>query len=243
MPNTLPRFLNVGERALCVELGNAIDDRISRQVLELDLAVQAARVSGIVETVPTYRSLLIAFDPDMITRAELTALVMQNWPPVVATERAVRRWHVPVRYGDEHGADLEHVAELHGLTPDELIALHSAPEYRVVMIGFSPGFAYLSGLPERIHTSRRKEPRLRTPPGSISIGGQQAAIASPLEAPSGWQLLGRTPVRSYDPRRSERPFLFSPGDLVRFHPISLDRFEALSAQAAEGSDVADVVHE
>ena len=120
------------------------------------------------------------------------------------------------------------------MTAQEVVEAHSGAQYRVYMIGFAPGFAYLGGLPEQLHTSRRAEPRLATPAGSISIGGQQAAISPPLEAPSGWRLLGRTPVRSYDPDREE-PFLFSPGDLVTFRPISESEYDSLAAAAAEGT--------
>ena len=109
------------------------------------------------------------------------------------------------------------------------------------MVGFAPGFAYLGGLPERIHTSRRPSPRMKTPPRSISIGGQQAAIAPPLEVPSGWHLLGQTPVRSYDPKRSERPFLFAAGDTVSFYPIAREEYRELTEAAEHGAIVAEEV--
>ena len=233
-----PSFLDVGDGAVSVELGNSIDETINRQVVALDAALQGTAAPGIVETIPTYRSLLVAFDPELISRDEIRALVLANWPPARGASDQGTRWVVPVAYGGSFGEDLDTVAGLHGLTRDDVIAIHSGAEYRVYMIGFAPGFAYLGGLPETLHTSRRSEPRLKTPPGSVSIGGQQAAVSPPLEVPSGWHLLGRTPVRSYDPGR-ERPFLFNTGDRVRFRPISAAEYGRLAAAADAGAEVAE----
>ena len=124
-----------------------------------------------------------------------------------------------MRYGGDEGQDLELVAEMHGLSPEDVIRLHTGAEYRVYMIGFAPGFAYLGGLPEALHTSRRVDPRERVPAGSIAVGGKQAAVFPPMELPSGWHMLGRTPVKTYDPARPE-PFLLAAGDRVVFDPIS-----------------------
>lgn len=233
-----PRFLDAGDSALVVELGSTIEEEINRQVVALEQALAGAAMPGVIETLPTYRSLLVVFDPDILTKDDLKRLVLSFWPVNTGLSGRGTRWLVPVHYGGAFGEDLEHVAEVHGLSSEEVIALHSGVEYRVFMIGFAPGFAYLGGLPERLHTSRRKDPRLKTPPGSISIGGQQAAVTPPLEIPSGWHLLGRTPVRSYDPSRKDRPFLFSPGDLVRFRPIPREEFDLLAERAAQGDAVA-----
>lgn len=234
-----PRFLAVGDRAVSIELGDAIDEAVSEAVVALDAALQNTGAPGLIETIPTYRSLLVAFDPEQITREEIRALALAHWPPPRTVRGQRTRWTVPVLYGGEHGEDLDAVASIHGLAPEKVIAIHSSAEYRVYMIGFVPGFAYLGGLPEALHTSRRTEPRLKTPPGSISIGGQQAAVSPPLEAPSGWHLLGRTPVRSYDPARRQ-PFLFSAGDHVCFRPISEREYDSMAAEAASGAVVAEV---
>lgn len=232
-----PRFLDAGDRAVSVEFGDVIDECINDEVVALDAALQGSGTPGLLETIPTYRSLLVAFDPLLISRAEIEALALANCPARLSRGAACTRWTVPVLYGGAHGQDLYGVASLHDLTPEEVIAIHSGAEYRVYMIGFAPGFAYLGGLPQVLHTSRRTEPRLKTPPGSISIGGQQAAVSPPLEVPSGWHLLGRTPVRSYDPNR-ERPFLFAAGDRIRFRPISLAEYDSMAAEAAAGAVVA-----
>jgi KipI family sensor histidine kinase inhibitor len=234
-----PRYLDAGDGGLVVEFGDAIDPDINRRVVALDGALAAAAIPGVREAVPTYRSLLVLFDPLIVARSALTQTIAELLPTEDdGSAPAGTRWRVPVLYGGASGVDLEDVAKTHGLTPDELVAIHSGADYRVYMIGFAPGFAYLGGLPERIHTSRRTDPRPKTPPRSVSIGGAQAAVSPPLEVPSGWHLLGQTPVRSYDPARKERPFLFAAGDVIRFHAVSAGDYRDLSAAAEAGELVA-----
>ncbi|MCS0495780.1 5-oxoprolinase subunit PxpB [Ancylobacter sp. MQZ15Z-1] len=233
---TFPRLLDAGESGLVVEFGDGIDETANARVIALDRALAAAAIEGVREAVPTYRSLLILFDPLVVDRAALAGRVraLETAP---GAEAAGTLWRVPVLYGGAHGVDLEAVASQHGLTPDELVALHAGALYRVYMIGFAPGFAYLGGLPERLHTSRRTDPRPKTPPRSVSIGGRQAAVSPPIEVPSGWHLLGQTPVRSYDPGR-EKPFLFAPGDTIRFTPIDAGAYRDMLAAAEAGEMVA-----
>jgi KipI family sensor histidine kinase inhibitor len=237
-PVTRPRYLSAGDAGLVVELGSEIDAAVNDRVVALAAALEAMGLPGIRECVPTYRSLLVQYDPVTLPRTDLIAAVEGCWPPTPLAGSARTHWRVPVLYGGEAGEDLPAVAALHGLSEEEVVRLHSGASYRVYMLGFAPGFAYLGGLPERIHTSRRADPRAQTPPGSISIGGQQAAISPPLPIPSGWHLLGRTPVRSYDPARSAMPFLFAPGDIVRFEPVSALDYATLRAAAEAGDLVA-----
>jgi len=232
-----PKFLAAGDRAMTVELGDGVDEDTNALVIALDRALSAQSIPGIVEMVPTYRSLLVMFDPAVIPRQTLQDRILACWPPDAGSRAGYRRWTIPVLYGGEAGEDLDFVAKSHGLSPDDVIRLHASAEYHVYMIGFAPGFAYLGGLPERLHTSRRVDPRLRIPPGSISIGGKQAGVCPPFEIPSGWQLLGRTPVKTYDPARAE-PFLLAAGDRVVFEPISAEAFASQTAKAAEGDIVA-----
>lgn len=234
----LPRFLDSGDGGLTVEFGDAIDERTNRAVVALADALDARALPGVVEVVPTYRSLLVMFDPVALPRRRLVAAIAALWPPPDEAARPATAWRVPVRYGGEHGADLAAVAALHGLTEAEVVRLHAGARYRVHMIGFAPGFSYLGGLPEPLHTDRRHDPRLKVPPRSVSIGGRQAAVGPPLEIPSGWHLLGQTPVRSYDPRRAERPFLFSPGDLITFEAVGAKDYAALCRAAETGDPVA-----
>jgi 5-oxoprolinase (ATP-hydrolysing) subunit B len=231
-----PRLLDAGDSGLVVEFGSDIDELVNKQVVALDSALAAQPIAGVRECIPTYRSLLVLFDPLVIKRAALAARIraLEGAPD---RQRHGALWRVPVVYGGEHGVDLEAVARLHGLTPEQVIALHRGALYRVYMIGFAPGFAYLGGLPDRIHTGRRTDPRPTTPPRSISIGGRQAGVSPPLEVPSGWHLLGQTPVRSYDPAR-EKPFLFAAGDTIRFQPVDVTDYRNLLAAAEAGEIVA-----
>jgi KipI family sensor histidine kinase inhibitor len=232
-----PKFLAAGDRAITVELGNTVDEETNELVVALDRALAVRAIAGIVETVPTYRSLLVIFDPAIISRRVLRDQILACWPPAATDRVQYRRWTIPVLYGGDAGEDLEFVAKTHGLSPSEVVRIHASAEYHVYMIGFAPGFAYLGGLPERIQTSRRVEPRPRIPPSSVSIGGKQAAVCPPIELPSGWQLLGRTPVRTYDPGR-QNPFLLEAGDRVIFEPISPEDFASLSARAEGGDPIA-----
>ncbi|MFK8253238.1 5-oxoprolinase subunit PxpB [Ancylobacter terrae] len=234
----LPRVLDAGDCGLVVEFGTDVDEAVNQRVIALDRALAAHPIGGVRETVPTYRSLLVLFDPLVIDRQSLVGALLARVDEGEEAAPGGALWRVPVRYGGEHGVDLESVARQHGLSTDELVTLHSGALYRVYMIGFAPGFAYLGGLPERIHTSRRTDPRPKTPPRSISIGGRQAAVSPPLEVPSGWHLLGQTPVRSYDPARAE-PFLFAPGDLLRFHAVSASDYADMLAEAEAGAIIAE----
>jgi KipI family sensor histidine kinase inhibitor len=232
-----PRFLQAGDRALTVEIANAIDPEVSDRVAAIDRAIAAAGIEGVVETIPTYRSLLVVYDPARIRARALVDRLGEVIPRAASAPAGRRRWHFPVCYGGDHGVDLDFVAGAHEITPEEVVTLHSGAEYRVYMIGFAPGFSYLGGLPEGLRTPRRENPRTLTPANSISIGGVQAAIFS-IPMPSGWHLLGRTPARPFDPRR-EQPFLLKTGDHVRFRPIDADEFARLEALAEAGEIVAE----
>ncbi len=225
------RILPAGDGALVVELGDGIEPALNERVHRLDLRIVEAALPGVVETVPTYRSILVTFDPLETDAAALTARVLDLAAGLSdAAASGGRRWIIPVCFGGPHGEDLEDVARRTGLTPDEVVALHCAADYRVYMLGFSPGFAYLGGLPEPLHLPRRENPRLKTPAGSLMQGGAQAAV-SPLAMPSGWHLLGRTPLRMFDVRRP-RPFLLAPGDRVRVTAIGAPEYDRLAAEAA-----------
>ena len=237
MIGAAPRLLACGDAALSVEFGADIAPEVNARVLALDAAVRDAAFPGIVETVPTYRALLVEFDPIVTDVAALQAfLTAAAAAPVPVTTRT-RRWRVPVVYGGDFGVDLDDLAARHGMNRDELIARHVAPVYRVYVVGFQPGFSYLGGLDPTLATPRRAEPRARVPAQSIMIGGAQAAISS-VETPSGWHLIGRTPVRTFMPGR-EPVFLTAPGDEVVFVPIPASQWEDLDRAAASGAMVAE----
>jgi KipI family sensor histidine kinase inhibitor len=226
----LPRIVPVGDTAILIEFGETIDSKINAAVITLDRRIRAMAIEGVVDLVPTYRSLLVHYDPDRLDGRALLAQLGKLRIDLEEPATEGRLWTVPGTYGGEFGIDLEAVARRHGLSTEEVVRLHTRPTYRVYMVGFVPGFTYLGGLDPRLHTPRLEDPRQRTPAGSISIGGIQAGIAS-VEIPSGWHLLGRTPVRTFDPERTP-PVLLEPGDRVRFVPIDPARFVELDRRAA-----------
>lgn len=232
-----PRFLPAGDGAVVVEFGSGVDAAVNDRVMALDAAVAAAAIGGVIETVPTYRSLQVVYDPLAIRAKDLVPRLQILVSGADRTRRARREWSVPVCYGQEYGEDLDWMAKTHGISTEEVVHLHTGSVYRVYMIGFMPGFAYLGGLPEQLHTPRRQDPRTRVPAGSIAIGGEQTAVFS-IAAPSGWHMLGRTPARGFDLRR-EAPFLIDAGDLVRFHRITTAEFDRLDALAEKGETVTE----
>jgi 5-oxoprolinase (ATP-hydrolysing) subunit B len=236
---SLPRILPSGDSAITVEFSRNIDDAANQRVLALDRTLAAEPVSGVTETVPTYRSLLVHYDPmqvDFDTLGEkLTLLAQLPVPPTTKT----RRWRIPVVYGGEHGIDLEDVAKTLKTTPNDIVARHIAGDYRVAMIGFSPGWSYLSGLEDFLHMPRRQNPRLLTPAGTISIGGVQTGVQC-LAGPSGWHLLGRTPVRTYQLHRDPM-FLLEPGDHVTFSAVDAKTFAEQDRAAERGEIVAELM--
>jgi KipI family sensor histidine kinase inhibitor len=234
-----PRLLPSGDSAITVEFSRNIDDVANQRVLALDRALARETIAGVTETVPTYRSLLVHYDPvqiDFDTLSEkLASFAQLPVPPVTST----RRWRIPVVYGGEHGIDLEDVARTLKTTPDDIVARHVAGDYRVAMIGFTPGWSYLSGLPDSLRMSRRLNPRLLTPAGTISIGGVQAGVQC-LAGPSGWHLLGQTAVRTYQLHR-DPIFLLEPGDRVTFLAVDAKTFAEQDRAAEAGEIVAELM--
>jgi len=237
-PLSLPRIIPCGDAALTVEFGRDIDEAANSCVLALDRALAAAPIAAIRESVPTYRSLLVHYDPEQIDfdalGAELLALARSSETTAAAESR---HWKIPVCYGGAHGLDLDDAARTLGLSPDELVRRHSAGLYRVAMIGFTPGWSYLSGLDPALALPRHHSPRRDTPAGTISIGGVQAGIQC-LAGPSGWHLLGRTPVRTYQLHR-EPIFLLEPGDTISFAAIDDKQFDDMERAAERGELISE----
>jgi KipI family sensor histidine kinase inhibitor len=226
-----PRYLPFGDAALIVEFGDRIDLEINRKVLALDQALARKEIRGVEECVPTYRSLLIRYNPLKISYEELVFQIRDlenSIPQTIFKEERVKKKVIPVVYGGKYGPDLKNVAETHGLTEEEVIRIHSAKPYRVYMIGFVAGFPYLGVVDDAIATPRQKTPRIRVPAGSVGIAGKQTGIY-PCEAPGGWQIIGRTPLKLFDPFK-QPPTLLKPGDTVKFKPITEREFEKLKAE-------------
>jgi 5-oxoprolinase (ATP-hydrolysing) subunit B len=238
-PLSPPRLLPSGDSAITVEFSRHIDDAANRRVLALDRSLAREPIAGVRESVPTYRSLLVHYDPTQIDFETLgKKLAERALEPVPPIENA-RRWRIPVAYGGEHGIDLEDVAKTLDTTPDDIVARHIASEYRVAMIGFTPGWSYLSGLHESLQMPRQQNPRLLTPAGTISIGGVQTGIQC-LAGPSGWHLLGRTPVRTYQLHR-DPIFLLEPGDRVMFCVTDAKTFAEQDRAAEHGELIAELM--
>jgi KipI family sensor histidine kinase inhibitor len=224
------RFLCAGDRALVVEFGDRVDRALSEDVLRLNAIIGANALSGVVETVPTFRSLMVHYDPLVTTRSNLEQAIRGLLDRDRSPRIDARLWRVPVCYEGEFAPDLTEVARLTGLTPDEVVALHSGTRFHVYMLGFLPGFPYMGDLPQALALPRRADPRLRVPAGSISIATSLTAIY-PYESPGGWHLIGATPIRLFDAERP-RPALFAPGDAVTFEVVDLASFAAIR-QAVE----------
>ena len=234
-----PSIHPCGDCALTIDLGNEIDEDLNTAVLALDARLAAAGLAGLVETVPTYRSLFVVYDPVVTDYRTVADWLLTAARQPVETAKAGRIWRFPVCYGGESGVDLPFVAQKAGLSEAEVVRRHSSGLYRIYMMGFLPGFTYLGGLDPALAVARRDDPRLTSPTGTISIGGIQTGIQC-LASPTGWHLIGRTPARTYDPART-RVFFLEPGDRVQFHTVSPDEFAALEQRAAAGDLVATEV--
>ncbi|MGJ0510361.1 MAG: carboxyltransferase domain-containing protein [Methylocystis sp.] len=237
MSDDTPRFLDQGETALTVEFGDAVDPALNARVLALDAAFRAGAPAGVKETTPTYRSLLVRYEPLEISRDALVAWITPRLSPGAAAEpRAdAGAWVVPCCYDPAVAEDIGEAAARLGLDARDLVAAHAAADYRAYMYGFAPGWCYLGGLPRRLTLPRRLAPRGPTPEGAVLIGGGLSLIgANPM--PTGWYVIGRTPERLFSLRR-DPPFLIAPGDALRFEPIDAATFAALDARAAAGEMV------
>jgi KipI family sensor histidine kinase inhibitor len=227
------RFLSVGDRALTVEFGDAIDHELSRKVLRLDRVIRAERLSGVIETVPTFRSLTLHYDPATTSRAELERTITGLLDRRNTAAAEARLWRIPVCYGGEYAPDLDDVARRTGLSAGDVVATHSGVRYHVYMLGFLPGFPYMGDLAPTLALPRRADPRVRVPAGSIAIATTLTAIY-PYDSPGGWHLIGTTPIRFFDPTR-DPPSLLAAGDTVQFEPIGRDAFTAIT-RAVESGD-------
>lgn len=211
----------LGDSSLLVQFGDEIDLALNRGVHALDARLRLDLLPGILETVPAYATLLVHYDARVLTFDQVSAWVKDRLEGLdSATSRPSRRIEVPVRYGGEAGPDLAFVADFHHATPAEIVRLHTSREYTVFMMGFTPGFPYMGKLDEELATPRLETPRTHVPAGSVGIAGAQTGIY-PIESPGGWRLIGRTSLTLFDLSVAE-PFLFAPGDTVRFVMESLD---------------------
>ncbi len=225
-----PVFRVAGDQGMLMEFGDGIAYPINQRVMAMTMAMDEAQLDGVTEIVPTYRSVVVTYNPLKISFNTLkeTLLSMSRevgevdlpYPEIV---------DIPVCYGGEWGPDLEFVAASHGLSAQEVIRQHSEADYLVFMLGFTPGFPFLGGLPESLHTPRLETPRTRVPAGSVGIANGQTGVY-PIDSPGGWQLIGRVPVKIFDPQR-ENPFLIKAGNLLKFRPVSEEEYNQLTEKS------------
>jgi KipI family sensor histidine kinase inhibitor len=226
-PYASARYLPFGDNALVVEFGNTISPAVNRKVIALSESIQEVGIQGVEELVGTYRSLLVRYDPLMTTCEQLVSRIkeIERKLKTSIVEREGKRVTFPVVYGGEYGPDLSYVARYHRLTEEQVVRLHSEVEYRVYMIGFVAGFPYLGEVADEIATPRHETPRLKVPAGSVGIAEKQTG-AYPCETPGGWQIIGRTPLKLFNPHQ-QPPTLVEPGDIVKFEPISEMEFKTI----------------
>lgn len=235
------RILTAGDSALLIEFGKDINPETNRKITALVQLMREQHIEGIVDVIPAFCSLLINYDPRVLSYEELKERMEHLLKMETKTEATRKRiFEIPVCYGGEYGPDIENIAEHAGLSVEEVIKIHSSKDYLIYMLGFLPGFTYLGGLDERIHTPRLASPRLKIRAGSVGIGGSQTGIY-PLDSPGGWQLMGMTPVRTYDPER-QTPILVEAGDYIRFIPIDEEEFLCIQ-ELVEKGEYQCVVHE
>jgi KipI family sensor histidine kinase inhibitor len=224
-----PLFRIAGDRGLLVEYGDVIDPDVNNKVRSMAIIMEKESSKSVIETIPTYRSMLIIYDPAITnpTKLEKEILALEERisqikiPPPDTVE-------IPVCYGGEFGPDIQFVADHNSITKDDVIRIHSGAEYQIYMIGFTPGFPFLGGLPKELHTPRLETPRSFVPERSVGIANNQTGIY-PLASPGGWQLIGKTPLRLFAPEHSN-PFIYKVGDRIKFKPISAEDYYSLAGE-------------
>lgn len=224
------RFLKAGDSSLIIELGNEISPIINYNLKKITDYLDSLKHPAIKDLLPTYRSVIVYYDPLLITFEELKDIVEKNCKIDDTNVDSMKKFivEIPVLYGGEYGPDIENIATHNNLSIEEVIKIHTSGEYLVYMLGFTPGFPYLGGMDKRIATPRLKTPRTKIPGGSVGIAGEQTGVY-PIESPGGWQLLGRTPLNFFDPN-NEKPFLINAGEYIKFVQSSEEEYHKIIEQ-------------
>ena len=228
-----PLIKVTGDTSLAVIFGDEISNEMNEKVRSFDEILENEKIPGVYETVPTYCQITIHYAPEIIRfnglKDRLEQLLLKSHHAASSHALIIE---IPVIYGGEYGPDLEYVAKHNGLSKEEVIKIHSNPEYLIYMLGFTPGFPYLGGMDERIATPRLSSPRELIPAGSVGIAGRQTGVY-PMNTPGGWQLIGRTPLTLYDPR-NKKPILLDAGMHVRFVPVNQKEYDEILDQVEDG---------
>lgn len=236
------RILPAGDLSLVVEFGNEISMVCNNKVRQLNQSLREKKITGIVDTVPTFRSLLVYYDPSKIKYKKLCKYIksfsVENGDAKAKTKRIIE---IPVCYGGQYGEDLVDVARHVGMSETEVITIHSGVDYLIYMLGFLPGFPYLGGLDKRLECPRLPNPRTTIPAGSVGIGGEQTGVY-PISSPGGWRLIGRTPLKLYDSERKD-PTFYQAGDYIHFRPINENEFVDIEQLIQEGKYQCKIIME
>lgn len=227
------QFLKEGDTAMVVQFGDIIDRALSERVLRLSQRIRALGVLGVTGLIPTFRSLLVNYDPLIVSGNELRKKLEGLLESSAPEAQDVRQWTIPVCYEGDCAPDLDDVAQASGLSATQVVEQHAATLFHVYMLGFVPGYPYMGDLPPPLVLPRRSNPRTRVPPGSVAIASVMTAIY-PLESPGGWHLIGATPIRLFD-AQADSPALFRPGDKVRFKPVGRDEYQDIR-KAVDAND-------
>ena len=234
------KIMTAGDSSILIQFGNSIDPDINARIAATVQLMKEQHIEGVVDIIPAFCSLLINYDPRVISYDEMKTRMEKILSiEIAAGARKKKVYEIPVCYGGEFGPDLPTIAEHAGLSEQEVIDIHSSTDYLIYMLGFLPGFTYLGGLDERIHTPRLANPRIRIPAGSVGIGGSQTGIY-PMDSPGGWQLMGMTPVKTYDPDR-EVPILVEAGDYIRFVPVDRAEYDRIREEVEQGTYTVRVI--
>ena len=227
------RILTAGDSSILIEFGKEISPEINQKIAATVQLIKDQQIEGVVDVIPAFCSLLINYDPRVVFYDQICER-MKGLANIDAKTGAgnKRIFEIPVCYGGKYGPDINTIADNARLSVEEVIKIHSSKDYLIYMLGFLPGFCYLGGLDERIHTPRLANPRIKIPAGSVGIGGSQTGIY-PLDSPGGWQLMGMTPVKTYDPVQ-ETPILVQAGDYIRFVPISEQEYARIKELVERG---------
>lgn len=218
------KYFPAGDTAFIIKAGDEISGEINATVRKILLRLENEKIAGVTDFIPSYNELMVCYDPSVTGFRELSSLLKSCSSGIDGVDLPLSPViDVPVHYGGEYGPDIQFVADINKISEEEVVEIHTSAVYLVFMLGFTPGFCYLGGMDPRIATPRRETPRLTIPAGAVGIAGNQTGIY-PIESPGGWQLIGRTPFRLFDPCRKPE-FLFRAGDRIRFVSVTAKEYE------------------
>lgn len=228
------RYLPAGDEAMVIEFGKTIDEEINNRVISMATSIRNKRIKGVREILPTYRSLMVFYNPKKISYIRLVSTVKAlGFKENEGEEEEKKTLIVPCCYDDSFGPDLSDMSKELGLTKEEIVKIHSEKKYKIYMLGFLPGFVYLGGLDKRINIPRLQTPRTKIPARSVGIGGAQTGVY-PVDSPGGWRLIGSTPLDFYDIKR-EDPILCEAGEYIRFRPVSKPEYSDIRRDIEVGN--------